>query len=50
MDVEKECVCERETLLNSLMLNVKECFCDQTSNTATRSFHKLKVSVQLDIS
>ncbi len=34
--------CKRETHINSLMLNVKECFCDQTSNTAARGFHKVK--------
>lgn len=30
---------KRETLTaQSLMLNVKECFCDQTSNTAAGAF------------
>jgi len=47
MDVEEES--EIETHLNSLMLNVKKCFRDQTSNIAARGFHKLKVAVRLDI-
>lgn len=34
--------CKKETLINSLMLNVKKCFFDQTSNTAARGFHKVK--------